>query len=122
VVPLNELNDQAVEQVLALAPFGCGNPAPLFLIRDAEVLGPAVIWKEKHVKLRIRQNGRSLSLKAWNFAERIGELAPGTRIDAAICLEEDTYSRDRGYQPWCATLKDVRGAEAGVAAASQQQA
>ncbi|HUS06261.1 MAG TPA: single-stranded-DNA-specific exonuclease RecJ [Bryobacteraceae bacterium] len=122
LLPLHELSDEAVEQVLALAPFGCGNAAPLFLVNDAEVLGEPVLWKDKHVKLRIRQNGRTLSLKAWNFAERIDEIAPGSRVDAAICLEEDTYSRDRGYQPWCATLKDVRAATSRTAAAGSTPA
>jgi hypothetical protein len=58
----------------------------------------------------LRQNGRSLALKAWNFAERAGELAAGARIDVAFSLEEDAYSLARGYPGWAAVLRDVRSA------------
>jgi hypothetical protein len=47
-------------------------------------------------------------VKAWNFAERAGELQQGMRIDAALALEEDAYSLSRGYSGWRATMKDVR--------------
>ena len=48
--------------------------------------------------------------KAWNMAERAGELAPGTRLDVAFQLEEDAHSAARGYPPWAAMLKDFRPA------------
>ena len=58
----------------------------------------------------MRQNGRTLALKAWNFAERAGELAPGARVDVAFNLEEDAYSAARGYPAWAAILRDFRAA------------
>jgi hypothetical protein len=64
----------------------------------------------------VRQNGRSLSLKAWNFANRIGEMPAGARVDIAFSIEDDAYSAARGYSPWCAVLRDVRAAAAGVGA------
>ena len=39
---------------------------------DVEMAGPPVVWSEKHLKVMVRQNGRSLALKAWNFAARAG--------------------------------------------------
>src|SRR5262249_54522115 len=102
---------RTVAEVFRLAPFGCGNPTPVFAALDAEVLAPPVVWKEKHLRLAIRQNGRSMSLKAWNFAERAGELALGTRIDAAFVFEEDDYSAAQGGPPWSAVLKQFRPAQ-----------
>jgi hypothetical protein len=67
--------------------------------------------KEKHLRIAVLQNGRSLTLKAWNFAARAAEFAPGTRLDVAFELEEDPYSAARGYPPWSATLRDARPAE-----------
>jgi hypothetical protein len=49
-------------------------------------------------------------MKAWNFAGRIDEFQPGTRVDAAFTLEEDEYSVANGYPNWAATLRDVRPA------------
>jgi single-stranded-DNA-specific exonuclease len=109
VLELGEINEQTAGELFGLAPFGHGNPPPMFAALNVEVAS-AVVWKEKHLKLHVRQNGRSLSLKAWNFAARAGELPPGARVDLAFNLEEDAYSAARGYPAWAAILRDVRAA------------
>ncbi len=112
---LDELTDAAAAQTLSLAPFGCGNPAPVFAVMQAEVLDAAP-WKDRHVKLRLHHRGRKVYLKAWNFAARLDEIEPGSRIDAAISIEEDAYSASRGFPGWCAVLREVRPAVATSAA------
>ena len=102
VLDLKELNDAAISEVFGLAPFGCGNPAPVFAVLNAELAGPPVIFKEKLLKLAIRQNGRTLMASSWNLAQRISELQPGERYHFALCFEEE----NRGYGNWRATLKD----------------
>ena len=61
--------------------------------------------------MTVRQGGRTLVLKAWNFAERGAEFTPGALVDVAFQLEEDAYSASRGYPGWAAMLRDVRPAE-----------
>ncbi len=112
VLAFREIDESSVAEVLSLAPFGCGNPAPLFAAMDVEVAGPPAVMKEKHLRVLLRQNGRTLSLKAWNFAERAAELPPGARVDVAFTLEDDPYSAARGYPPWGAVLRDVRPSSA----------
>lgn len=109
-IAFREVNDSSVNEVFALAPFGAGNPSPLFLVRDAEVCSPPSVFKEKHVRLALRHQGRVLTVKAWNFAERLEELQPGARVDVVISIEDDAYSASRGYSPWAVQLKDVRPA------------
>jgi single-stranded-DNA-specific exonuclease len=108
VIELRDINDRTIDEVFTLAPFGHGNEPPLFAAIGVEVSGPPVVMKEKHLRLMVKQGGRSLSLKAWNFAERAAELTPGARIDIAFNLEEDPYSASRGYPGWCAILRDFR--------------
>jgi single-stranded-DNA-specific exonuclease len=108
---LRELNDNTVDGVLRLAPFGHGNPVPLFLAAGVEVAAAPVLMKEKHLRVAVRQAGRTLTLKAWNMAERAPELPAGARVDILFNLEEDAYSASRGYPPWCAVLRDWREAE-----------
>jgi single-stranded-DNA-specific exonuclease len=108
IASFDELTDQAVAEVLSMAPFGCGNPAPVFAALGAEVAAAPVVIKEKHLRVTLRHNGRPLTLKAWNFAPRAVEFSPGARLDAAFTLEPDDYSRKRGYAPWSAVLRDVR--------------
>jgi single-stranded-DNA-specific exonuclease len=110
VLGLKEIDEAAVNELFTLAPFGHGNPPPLFAALNVEIAAPPVVMKEKHLRLTARQNGRSLMLKAWNFADRAAELAPGARVDIVFALEEDAYSAARGYPGWCAILRDVRSA------------
>ena len=109
-IALNEINDDTVAEILSLAPYGFGNPAPVFVMRDVELAAPPDIRNEKHVFARFKSGGRMLRTKAWNFAARAEELTPGTKIDIVFHLEDDAYSAGRGYAPWQAILRDFRAA------------
>jgi single-stranded-DNA-specific exonuclease len=106
-IEINEIDDACVADVLSLAPFGFGNPSPIFALREVEVAAPPEIIKEKHVFVRLKSQGRVIRAKAWNFADRAAALSCGARIDVAICFEDDAYSAGRGYAPWQVILKDV---------------
>ena len=110
LLEFREIDERSVAEVFSLAPFGCGNPAPLFATLNVEVAGPPAVWKEKHLRVMLRQNGRTLVLKAWNFADRAAELPAGARVDVAFTLEDDAYAAARGLPAWGAVLRDVRPA------------
>lgn len=110
VICWREVHERTVAEIGNLAPFGCGHPVPVFAAMDVEVAGPPVPWKEKHLRVPLRQGGRTLWLKAWNFAERRAELAPGARLDAAVVLEEDSFSTAGSFPGWSIVLRDVRPA------------
>jgi len=112
-----EINDETVAEILELAPFGFGNPSPVFAARGVEVAAPPDIKKERHLFVRLKSKGRMNRAKAWNWASRAGEFVPGVPIDVALCFEDDAYSAARGYAPWQILMKDVRPAGA-VAASS----
>lgn len=111
VISLAEIDGRAVDEVLSLAPFGMENQAPSFAVLDAEVCSTSV-KKEKHLWVNIRQNGRTLTLKGWNMAERVTEFPTGGRVDCIVQLQEDSYNAAQGFEPWCAVLRDVRAAAA----------
>jgi single-stranded-DNA-specific exonuclease len=112
VAELRELTEAAIADILSLAPFGHGNEPPVFAALGVEMAAAPVVMKEKHLRLAARQNGRTLLVKAWNFAERADEVAAGARVDIAFTLEEDAYAAARGNPGWCAVLRDVRPAGA----------
>jgi single-stranded-DNA-specific exonuclease len=70
VLEPGEITGQAIDELFTLAPFGRGNPVPLCAALGVEVAAPPTILKEKHLRVTVRQNGRSLVLKAWNMAHR----------------------------------------------------
>ncbi len=104
---LPELTDRAISEVFALGPFGCGNSSPVFAVRGAELAGPASIWKEKMLRLPIRQNGRTIMTTSWNLTNRAAEFRTGARYDFAVCLEEE----NRGFGNWRLTVKAATLAE-----------
>ncbi len=104
-----ELTDACVQQIMALGPFGFGNPAPIFYAAGADLAGPAKALKDgKHFNVPLRHNGRMLFCKAWNFGDRMALFEPGAKLDVLFQIEDDAFGRKRGYGSWCISIKDVR--------------
>jgi single-stranded-DNA-specific exonuclease len=113
-IGFDEVTDQTVAELLNLAPFGFGNAAPTLVVRGVEVAAPPDIKNDKHLFVRLKSQGRILRAKAWNFAERAAEFAPGASIDVALQFEDDAYSAARGYAPWQTIVRDVKQAGYGL--------
>ncbi len=111
---LAELNERSAAELLRLAPFGYGNPPPSLLLRDLTVAGAPSLFKERHLRVALRQGARTLVTKAWDFADRMAELEPGASLDAVIRIEADPFAAARGFPGWSAVLVDVRPAQASV--------
>ena len=108
---LSELNDASAAQILQLAPFGLGNRAPLFFVEGVTFEHPADSFgrEREHLRLRLPAgNGRVVHAKAWRYAARAAEFAPGRTVDLALSIEADNYSLKRGFSAWSATVRDVR--------------
>ncbi|HEY3837284.1 MAG TPA: single-stranded-DNA-specific exonuclease RecJ [Bryobacteraceae bacterium] len=105
---LIDLHEGTYRDVQRLAPFGNSNPEPLFAVLNAEVAGPPTVWKDKHLKLVLRQERRTLFFKGFGLAHRAEELRTGMRVDVAFNLADDPWSGG-----WSALLRDFR--EAGFA-------
>jgi single-stranded-DNA-specific exonuclease len=108
---LPEMTERCVQDVFSLGPFGYGNPSPIFLARRAVVAGtPQPLKDGKHFNVALRQNGRLLFGKAWDFADRLDLLGSGSIVDVVFQIEDDPFGRKRGYGCWQISIKDVRPA------------
>ena len=56
--------------VASLAPFGAGNPRPVFAARGVEIIDGPRKLKERHLKMALKQDGRIFRAVAWRAAER----------------------------------------------------
>ena len=110
VAEAKEIRDETAMELMSLGPFGFGNPSPVIAISGAEVAGVPQIFKEKHLRACLRQNGRMLAMTAWRFAERAAEFARGARVDAAITVEADDFALSQGLPGWGVVLRDLRTA------------
>ncbi len=75
-VPLSALTLRLIEAMAQLEPYGAGNPQPLFLAGDLQVVGePARIGGgERHLSFRVRQERTELRAIAFGMADRVKEL------------------------------------------------
>jgi single-stranded-DNA-specific exonuclease len=79
--------------VAALAPFGAGNPRPVFAARGVAIIDGPRLLKERHLKMALKQDGRIFRAIAWRAAERAESLAEHkASIDVAFSLEQNQYN------------------------------
>ena len=110
-VGFDEFTEHCIQQIFSLGPFGFGNAAPTFHAEGVEVAGPPKALTEgKHFSVALRHRGKLLFAKAWNFANRQHLLLPGAKLDVLFQVEDDPFSRKRGYAGWCLSLKDAKPA------------
>ena len=90
---------QVASELSALAPFGAGNPSPMFRASGVEVIdGPRVV-KDRHLKMALRQGGRVLRGISWRSAERADFVARHrSALDVAFSLEQDTWNGEKYLQ------------------------
>jgi single-stranded-DNA-specific exonuclease len=119
-ITLDDVTPQLFEFVEQLQPFGMGNPEPVFVASDVKVMTPPRALKERHAKLRVRQNSmraegqgttgkgnaspvsfvRSFDLLAWRMWERIEKEAviAGDSLDIAFTVEHNSHPDFDGLQ------------------------
>ena len=93
------INEQVVSELSSLAPFGAGNPCPIFRTNRVEIVDGPRRLKERHLKMAFKQEGRVLRGIAWRASERETFVAEHrAAIDLAFSLENDTYNGERYLQ------------------------
>ncbi len=95
--------------VASLAPFGAGNPRPVFAARRVEIIDGPRKLNERHLKMALKQDGRIFRAVAWRAAERHDYLAEHkAAVDVAFSLEQNQYNGDTYVE---LTLADVKKAQ-----------
>jgi single-stranded-DNA-specific exonuclease len=86
-----EVDDRFLESFSLLEPFGVGNPKPLFVAEDVEVVGEPQVLQGKHLKFLARQGGRVLEALGWDKADWRHVLRRGGRVSLAFALFRSEY-------------------------------
>ncbi len=112
-LPLPEIRGRLVEEIERLAPFGCGNPRPVFSAGPVEVVdGPRRI-KDRHLKMALRQQGRIFRAIAWRAVEREPFVVEHrSALDVAFSLSQNTFNGETYTE---LTVADFRAALAATA-------
>jgi single-stranded-DNA-specific exonuclease len=98
-----------VAGLTSLAPFGAGNPRPVFAARRVEIVdGPRQV-KERHLTMSLKQDGRIFRAIAWRAAERHEYLTEHKdALDVAFSLDQNQYNGETYVE---LTLADLKSSE-----------
>lgn len=80
---LAEYRTDLAREWLELKPFGAGNPPPVFLLSEVEIVSVEVLAR-RHLRLTIRQEEQGLQLNWWLAADRLELLPPGSRGELLV--------------------------------------
>jgi single-stranded-DNA-specific exonuclease len=96
---LRAINPDVVEGLLALEPFGLGNPRPVFHTDPVEIIDGPRVLKDRHLRMTFRQDGRVFRGVAWRAAERAGFLDEHRAgLALAFSLDRDEYQGETYVQ------------------------
>jgi len=90
-----DLTLDLIRLIADLAPFGEGNPEPVFRISDLEIREARTVGKDaKHWKLTLSHPAVQQTFDAvgWSFVALHADLAPGHRLSIACQLEENAWN------------------------------
>ena len=103
------IDEQVMAELATLAPFGAGNPRPVFRSSRVEIVDGPRRLKDRHLKMSFRQDGRVLRGVAWRASERESFVtAHRAGIDLAFSVEQDLWNGERHVQ---LTVADFRAPE-----------
>ncbi|MGI8640514.1 MAG: single-stranded-DNA-specific exonuclease RecJ [Pyrinomonadaceae bacterium] len=101
LVSAQSLNLDLVEELKQFEPFGMGNPKPVFVTRDLQLSGEPFVMKDKHLKLKLRDDkGKQFEAVWWDGVEQSKEqtLKAQSRIELAYTPEANTWNNNTRLQ------------------------
>jgi single-stranded-DNA-specific exonuclease len=92
-LPFEMITPALVEQLAAMAPYGMGNPKPVFSAAAIDVVDGPRRLKERHLKMSLRQQGRTFRALAWNAVEKEPVIAATSGVlEIAYSLEQNEFN------------------------------
>jgi single-stranded-DNA-specific exonuclease len=100
------LTARLTEELEELAPFGQGNPRPLFCCRDLTVEERRRMGNEnQHLRLAVSDGNRRFPCVGWRMGDLYDELREGERVAVCFTPEMNEWQGQREMR-W--TLKDIK--------------
>jgi single-stranded-DNA-specific exonuclease len=93
VVSAEDLTLDLAQELERLAPFGLGNPDVTLLVPGTEPVSPATVGDGKHLRFRVRQNGRDAGTAiAFGQGSQLDRLRAVGLFDVACRLKENRWN------------------------------
>ncbi|OGX33872.1 MAG: single-stranded-DNA-specific exonuclease RecJ [Omnitrophica WOR_2 bacterium RIFCSPHIGHO2_02_FULL_52_10] len=107
-IPLSMVNLELAEIIDAMAPFGEGNPAPVFCSRQVTVKSRPALLGKNTLKFWVCDNDYAISAVGFGMGEYQGIISAGQKIDLAYEISIDDWNKSPVPQ---LKLKDIRLSE-----------
>jgi single-stranded-DNA-specific exonuclease len=108
-IPLTAMTERLAHMLSYLGPFGMGNPTPVFLARQVDLIRPATEVGKGHLKLHITQANHSVDAIGFGLVNRVPPESLGMGpVDVVFKLKLGVFKGRRQVE---AHLLDVRRSE-----------
>ena len=99
-VELDQINWELYELLDKFEPFGEGNPKPVYLAHNLEIVSSRLVGSDnKHVKLRFKSaKGKEMNGIAFGFGSRAGDCAQGNKVDVAFNVDVNEWNGQRNLE------------------------
>lgn len=104
-INLDEISPEFVKIVNRMAPFGPGNPMPVFMSSGLRSSNSVRVLKDKHLKLQVSQGGPFLDSIGFGLSEHLPTVSNGREFAACYCVEENHFN---GLTKLQLRIKDFR--------------
>lgn len=102
VANFSELNENGIDEVLRLEPFGLSNPQPVLLLKNALLRDIMPLSQGKHIRTRLcgYENGKNYSLNAVSFGTAYDDFpyCEGDKCDVVFTVDMNEYMGTRSPQ------------------------
>ncbi|SFD57364.1 single-stranded-DNA-specific exonuclease [Lentibacillus persicus] len=97
-IALPEINEALVEEISQLAPFGMGNPKPVFHIKALPADARKIGANKNHLKMQFKDNTKTLDGIGFGFGELYAHLSPKTDVSIVGELNINEWNGFRKVQ------------------------
>ena len=106
---LDEITPDMVDRLRLLEPCGCGNPSPLFLLRDCHVQERRAVGKDQsHLRLRVLQSEKTVDCIGFSMVSRVD--SSWTRVDLVGSPEMNEFMGRSSLQMRLEAVRPAGGA------------
>ena len=103
-LPAEDISFSLYEAISQLAPFGIGNPVPVFASKKMNIVAGPWVLKKQHLKLQVQSNGSCLDAIWWKNGSAADTIDSGSQVDLAYTMSLDRYL---GKKKLLLTVQDI---------------
>lgn len=91
-ITLDSINDRLMNLLNLFKPHGPGNMRPIFLSSGLQIVGYPQLMNERHIRLKVKQNGATFDAVGFNLAHYYNKIGVGDNpIDLVYQIDENTW-------------------------------